>query len=126
MEPNKNRKSPDSTEPDRTQGLLSYKEMPGTADCRPTPYPLLSGLAKEALEEEEAAGQCAGRVTRVLELELVLLPRVRLRAMLGRPALSGSMKTSRQVSALSLVSRLILTAGISLLGPVWSHIPPCK
>ena len=52
MEPNKNRKSPDSTEPDRAQGLLSYKEMAGTTEqSRPTPYPLLSGLPKEAREE---------------------------------------------------------------------------
>ena len=96
-----------------------------TEERRPTPYPLLSGLPKEAREEEEA-GQCAGRVTRVLELELVLLPSVRLRPMAGRPVLSGSMKTSRQVSGLSLVSRLILTAGISLLGSACSLIPPCN
>ena len=79
---------------------------------------MLSVLTKEPREDE-------GRVTRVLELELVWLARVRLREMRGREERSGSMKTSRHVSALSLVSRLILTAGISLASPC-SVIPPCN
>ena len=97
---------------------MPKKNTKGRRELRLTPYTLLSVLPREP---RELARLRAG----TLVLQLVELPRVRLRERSGLPGLSGWMKTSRQVSALSLVSRLILTAGISPLSAC-SLIPSCN